>query len=140
MKGFDALFEAARTAQRSAHCPYSGFAVGAAVRAPGGAVYAGCNVENSSYPEGCCAETSAIAAMVLAGERRIEAIAVVGSGEELCTPCGGCRQRILEFAAAGTAVYVCGPEGLRREFGIEELLPHAFGAHNLDIGDSRQKS
>ena len=123
----EALFAAALAAQRHAYAPYSRFKVGAAALGPSGAIYAGCNVENAAYPEGWCAETSAIAAMALAGERRIVDILVVGEGEALCTPCGGCRQRIREFADAATRVHVAGPNGVRASFALDELLPHAFG-------------
>jgi cytidine deaminase len=126
-----ALFEAARAAQRQAHAPYSRFHVGAAIRTPSGAIYAGCNVENAAYPQGACAETGAISAMALAGERRIAEILVIGDGEALVTPCGGCRQRIREFAAADAPVHIAGPEGLRATFTLEQLLPHSFGPEHL---------
>ncbi|MGO8799314.1 MAG: cytidine deaminase [Roseiarcus sp.] len=126
-----ALFEAARAAQARAYAPYSRFRVGAALRTPSGAVFAGCNVENAAYPEGACAETGAIGAMALAGERQIEEILVIGDGEGLCTPCGGCRQRIREFAAPETRVHIAGPEGVRARFTLDELLPHSFGPDNL---------
>ena len=135
MSDLERLLDAARAAREQAHAPYSGHTVGAAILGAGGSIHRGCNVENAAYPEGCCAETSAIAAMVLAGERGIEAIAVVGPGEALCTPCGGCRQRIREFAEPHTPIYVCGDEGLRRQFTLDELLPHAFGPENLSARD-----
>ncbi len=125
--GLDALFAAALAAHGRAYAPYSRFAVGAAIRAPSGAIYAGCNVENAAYPQGSCAEAGAIAAMALAGERRIADILVIGDGKDLCTPCGGCRQRIREFADASTRIHVAGPEGVRASFTLEELLPHSFG-------------
>ena len=121
----------ARRAMDHAHVPYSRFAVGAVVKGGNGRLYAGCNVENAAYPEGWCAEASAIAAMVVDGERRIVEIAVMGRGEALVTPCGGCRQRIREFAAAGTPIHVCAPEGVRRTFTLDELLPVSFGPENL---------
>ena len=96
-----------------------------------GAVYAGCNVENAAYPVGTCAEAGAIAAMVSAGERRIAAVLVIGEGEALVTPCGACRQRIREFASPETPIHVAGPEGVRRTFRLDELLPFAFGPDNL---------
>jgi xanthosine phosphorylase len=120
------LFEAARAAFENAHAPYSNFPVGAAVRAASGRIFAGANVENSSFPEGNCAEASAIAAMVAAGERKITEALVVAAGERLCTPCGGCRQRLAEFAAADVPVRLCGPEGLRRTVTVGELLPLSF--------------
>jgi cytidine deaminase len=126
-----ALFEAARAAQGAAYAPYSHFKVGAAVRTPSGAIFVGCNVENAAYPQGACAETGAIGAMALAGERRIAEILVIGDGEGLCTPCGGCRQRIREFASADTPVHIAGPKGLRLTLSLAELLPHSFGPDNL---------
>ncbi len=125
------MFELARDAMDKAHAPYSGFAVGAAVKGANGRLYAGCNVENASYPEGWCAETTAIAAMVMDGETRIAEIVVVGGGEALVTPCGGCRQRIREFAGDDVAIHVCSPEGLRRTLSLGELLPLSFGPDNL---------
>ena len=130
-KSLDALFEAARAAQARAYAPYSGFRVGAAVQGESGVVFAGCNVENAAYPVGTCAEESAIAAMVAAGERRIAAIVVIGEGQELATPCGACRQRIREFAAPNTSIHVAGPDGVRRTFTLDDLLPLAFGPDNL---------
>ncbi len=121
-----------RQAMARAYAPYSGFPVGAAVRGESGTWYTGCNVENAAYPQGCCAETSAIAALVLAGERRIVEAAVMGRGEALVTPCGGCRQRLREFAAETMPIHVCGPEGLRRKVTLGELLPWSFGPANLE--------
>ena len=125
------LFAAAKAAQANAYAPYSRFKVGAALRSESGAVHSGCNVENAAYPQGACAEAGAIAAMALAGERRIVDIVVVGDGEGLCTPCGGCRQRIREFADATTRIHVAGLAGLRASFALEELLPHSFGPEHL---------
>ena len=127
----DALLALARQAMDRAYAPYSGFPVGAVVRGANGRLYAGCNVENAAYPVGWCAEASAIAAMVADGERRIVEAAVMGGGEALVTPCGGCRQRLREFAAEDTPVHVCGPDGPRRTFTIGELLPASFGPENL---------
>ena len=127
----DALFDAARAAMERAYAPYSRFPVGAAVLAESGRIYPGCNVENAAYPQGTCAEAGAIAAMVLGGERRIAAIMVVGTGAELVTPCGGCRQRIREFAAPQTPVHIAGPEGVRASFTLADLLPFSFGPDNL---------
>jgi cytidine deaminase len=126
-----ALFDAAKAAQSRAYAPYSRFHVGAALRTPSGAVFSGCNVENAAYPQGACAEAGAIGAMALAGERAIAEILVIGDGEGLCTPCGGCRQRIREFAAADTPIHIAGPHGLRATFSLAELLPHSFGPDHL---------
>jgi cytidine deaminase len=125
------LVAAAKRARAHAHAPYSRFKVGAAILADDGKIYSGCNVENAAYPNGVCAETSAISAMVLGGGKRIREIAVIGSGRNLVTPCGGCRQRIAEFATADTPVHVCGPQGPRAHFTIGELLPESFGMLNL---------
>ena len=126
-----ALFDAARAAHGKAYAPYSRFNVGAALRTPSGAIFSGCNVENAAYPQGACAEAMAIGAMALAGERRIAEILVVGDGEGLCTPCGGCRQRIREFGDVATPIHVAGSEGIRASFTLGELLPHAFGPEHL---------
>ncbi len=131
MPSIEALFEAAKAVQAKAYAPYSGFKVGAAIATPGGRVFAGCNVENAAYPVGACAESGAISAMLAAGESRIAAIVVMGEGENLVTPCGGCRQRIREFAASDTPIHIAGPEGIRRSFTLEELLPFSFGPSNL---------
>jgi cytidine deaminase len=127
----DDLLAAARQVQAHAHVPYSHFPVGAAVRTSSGAVYAGCNVENVSFPEGTCAEAGAIAAMVAAGETTIIEVLTIAGGESLTTCCGGCRQRIAEFAGPDTPVHAAGPEGVRRTFTLAELLPAAFGPANL---------
>ena len=126
-----ALFEAARQAQARAHAPYSRFQVGAALRTASGAIHAGCNVENAAYPVGACAEAGALSAMVLAGDRAIRELLVIGDGPELCTPCGACRQRLREFGTNDMLVHVAGPEGVRRSFTLAELLPHSFGPDNL---------
>jgi cytidine deaminase len=125
------LLKAAQAAMEQAYAPYSKFQVGAALLAENGQIYSGCNVENAAYPQGSCAETGAIAAMVRDGAREIREIAVIGRGAELCTPCGGCRQRIREFAGPDAKVHVCGPEGLRRTFTCDELLPASFGPEHL---------
>ncbi len=128
------LFEAARAARAHAHAPYSRFPVGAALRAASGAIYRGCNVENAAYPSGICAETSAIAAMVCAGERRIAQLLVLGEGTDPLTPCGACRQRILEFAGPDTLIYCGSASGPGVARTMDELLPHAFGPERLAQG------
>ncbi len=131
MASLDELFAAARSVQAKAYAPYSRFKVGAAIRAVDGRIFTGCNVENAAYPVGTCAEAGAIAAMIAGGADRIAAIVVMGEGSALVTPCGGCRQRIREFAAPETPVHVAGPEGIRRTFALDELLPFSFGPDNL---------
>ena len=121
----------ARTMMSRAYAPYSRFKVGAVLRAADGALYGGCNVENAAYPQGWCAEASAIAAMVGAGRRRIVEAMVIGAGRALVTPCGGCRQKLREFAGDELPIHICGPRGLRQTVTLGSLLPLSFGPHNL---------
>jgi cytidine deaminase len=125
------LLHAARTVQQHAHAPYSGFKVGAALLDEAGCIHVGCNVENAAYPQGWCAETSALAAMVTAGERTVVAVATVANGDLVGTCCGGCRQKLREFAALDTPVYACDRDGLRATFTLGELLPQSFGPEHL---------
>ncbi len=127
----DDMIARAAAVRENAYAPYSDFKVGACLRAESGALYVGANVENAAYPEGQCAEASAIGSMIAGGDARIVEVVVIGAGDALCTPCGGCRQRLSEFAAPDTTVHVCGPEGLRRSFKLGELLASAFGPGNL---------
>ena len=105
------LFEAAEAVRARAYAPYSNFHVGAAILADDGKIYAGCNVENAAYPVGNCAEPSAIAAMLAGGGKRIRRIYVTGPGTTPVTPCGGCRQRIREFADLDVEVISHGIDG-----------------------------
>ena len=127
----DILLAAAKAAMDKAYAPYSKFQVGAALRTPDGQIFSGCNVENAAYPQGCCAEASAISAMVMAGGRKIAEIAVLGKGDALVTPCGGCRQRIREFADLDVPVICHGVEGEPLVTTLAELLPHSFGPEHL---------
>jgi cytidine deaminase len=126
-----AMIARARAVMARAYAPYSRFRVGAVLRGANGKLYAGCNVENAAYPQGWCAEASAIAAMVADGETRIVEAVVMGSGKALCTPCGGCRQKLNEFADGSLPIHVCGPQGLRRSTSLGALLPLSFGPANL---------
>jgi cytidine deaminase len=126
------LLDAARHAMARAHAPYSKYKVGAAILGDDGAIYAGCNVENAAYPEGTCAETSAIGAMVLGGAAKIREIVIIGTGAAPTMPCGGCRQRMVEFATPETSVHVCAPDGVRHTFRLRELLPQSFGKKQLE--------
>ncbi|MDP1729969.1 MAG: cytidine deaminase [Devosia sp.] len=125
------LFEAAEAIRAHAYAPYSHFHVGAAILADDGNIYSGCNVENAAYPQGNCAEASAIAAMIAGGARRIKRVYVTGPGREPVTPCGGCRQRIREFADPDVTVISHGVDGTPLESTLGELLPHSFGPEFL---------
>jgi cytidine deaminase len=127
----EALFAAAEAARARAYAPYSKFSVGAAILADDGNIYAGCNIENAAYPIGNCAEASAIAAMVMGGGKRITRIFVTGPGKLPVTPCGGCRQRIREFADLTTPIIALGIEGEPLVTTLEALLPHSFGPEFL---------
>ena len=122
------LIGAAKKVRQHAYAPYSGYHVGAALLDDTGQVHSGCNVENSAFPEGVCAEANAIGSMVAAGGKMIVAIAAVGGRDEIeaCTPCGGCRQKILEFADGDTRVLLIGDDGGIESYSVEELLPSSF--------------
>ncbi len=120
------LFELAVSAMGKAHAPYSGIRVGAAVLDEKGNMHSGCNVENAALPNGWCAETTAIGAMIVSGGTRIETILVVSTLENPISPCGGCRQRISEFSSPETRVIMCGPGGENKTLKIAEILPEAF--------------
>ena len=127
----DALVAVARAARAQAYAPYSHFAVGAAVLDDAGRIHAGCNVENAAYPQGVCAEASALVHMVLAGGRQVRAVAVVGDAPEPVTPCGGCRQKLREFAADDVPIVVADLHGVRGRYTLGELLPASFGPAHL---------
>jgi cytidine deaminase len=125
------LFEAARAAMAFAHAPYSKFPVGAAIRAEDGKIYAGANIENLSFPQGWCAEPTAISHMIMAGNKKIVEMAVIAEKLPLCPPCGGCRQKIAEFATAKTPIYLCDETGVKKTMTMDELLPHSFATDVL---------
>ena len=126
------LLNVASAVRLHAYAPYSRFKVGAAIRAASGMVYAGCNVENVAYPEGTCAEAGAIAAMVAAGETRISEVCVIADSPEPVPPCGGCRQKIAEFAAQDVMVTLCTTDGKSRVMTVADLLPGVFTAAHMD--------
>ncbi|MEZ7198852.1 cytidine deaminase [Pseudodesulfovibrio karagichevae] len=126
------LIRLAAAARDRAHAPYSKHPVGAALVTNAGEVYTGCNVENAAYPLGSCAEQSAISAMVLGGGKAIRELVVVGPGDAPCTPCGGCRQRIREFAGPDTRVHACNERDVLLTMTLDELLPESFGPENLN--------
>ena len=127
------LIKAAMDARGKAYARYSNHPVGAAILADDGNIYAGCNVENAAYPLGFCAEANAIGNMVMGQGKAIRHIVIAGPGEHLCTPCGGCRQQIREFAGkAGTPVTIVDARGaVLLETTSADLLPHSFGPENL---------
>ena len=120
------LHAAAKDAMTRCYAPYSKFPVGAAIRAEDGRVYTGANIENVAFPEGWCAETTAICHMIMGGGKKIVEIAVIAEKLPLCPPCGGCRQRIKEFALPETKIYLCDDGGVRKTMTMDELLPAAF--------------
>ncbi|MBT3541328.1 MAG: cytidine deaminase [Opitutae bacterium] len=125
------LFQDALAVRENAHAPYSKFKVGAAIRSANGMVFVGCNVENSAYPEGTCAEAGAIAAMIAAGENKIEEVCVVAESPVPIAPCGGCRQKIAEFSGPDVLVILADLNGETKRITIGELLPHAFSNSHL---------
>jgi homotetrameric cytidine deaminase len=129
--GADALIAAAREAMGRAHAPYSRFHVGAALRAEDGSVHAGANVENAAYPQGQCAEASAIGVLVAAGRTQVLEAAVISTGPEICVPCGGCRQRLREFMPLTGRIHLCSDSGEQRTVTLAELLPMSFGPEFL---------
>ena len=128
----DGLREAALAVREQAHAPYSAFKVGAALRTTSGAVFAGCNVENVAYPQGTCAEAGAIAAMVAAGEREIAAVYVVAGSPMPVPPCGGCRQKLAEFAGPDVEVVMATVDGVEERMSMGALLPGMFTAAHMD--------
>jgi len=126
------LLDAATQVRLNAWVPYSRFKVGAAIRATSGKVYVGCNVENVAYPEGTCAEAGAIAAMVAGGDTRIAEIWVIADSPEPVPCCGGCRQKIAEFADADVKVTLCTTDGKQKVMTVAEILPGVFTAAHMD--------
>jgi cytidine deaminase len=116
---------------KNAYAPYSNFPVAAIIKGASGTIYSGVNVENAAYPQGWCAEASAIAAMVSSGETEIFELAVMAKSDEICTPCGGCRQKIREFASQDLKIFCFGPNGLKATYNLGELLPYSFGPEHL---------
>ncbi|WP_062763099.1 cytidine deaminase [Falsirhodobacter sp. alg1] len=125
------LLTAATEVRLNAYAPYSKFRVGAAVRSVSGRIYAGCNVENVAYPEGTCAEAGAIAAMVAAGETRIADVLVIADSPDPVPPCGGCRQKIAEFAGPEAMVTLCTTDGVVRSMMVADMLPGSFSADHM---------
>tara|TARA_B100001173_G_scaffold48718_1_gene39537 strand:+ start:265 stop:666 length:402 start_codon:yes stop_codon:yes gene_type:complete len=130
-ENFNKLFEAAKKVRESAHVPYSNFKVGAALLVENDSIVVGCNVENAAYPQSQCAEASAIGNLISQGFSKIKEVVVIGSGSLLCSPCGGCRQRLREFASLETPIHMCNNDGHLKTSTLKELLPDSFGPENL---------
>ena len=126
------LSDAARAVRANAYAPYSNFKVGAAIRAASGEVFSGCNVENVAYPEGTCAEAGAIAAMVAAGQTELTEVYVIADSPAPVPPCGGCRQKLMEFGQADTRVTLATTAGTEINTTLAELLPGAFASAHMD--------
>jgi len=122
---------ATKEAMSKAYVPYSNYPVGALIVTDNGNTYSGCNVENASFPLGNCAEASAIASMVIGGEKKIKKIYVMTKNDEGGIPCGGCRQRIREFSDENTQIMMCSPDGVQQRINLSELLPNSFGPEHL---------
>ena len=132
----DDLKNAATAVRLNAYVPYSNFRVGAALRGASGSIYAGCNVENVAYPEGTCAEAGAIAAMVAAGETEIVEAYVIAGSPMPVSPCGGCRQKLAEFARGDVRVTMATTGGVEQKTTVADLLPGGFNtAHREGTGD-----
>ena len=128
---FEKLFLEAKNVRENAHVPYSQFKVGAALLTENGSIISGCNVENAAYPQSQCAEASAIGNLLSNGYKKIIEVVVIGSGNLLCSPCGGCRQRLREFASLDVSIHMCNSEGHLKTLTLAELLPDSFGPENL---------
>ena len=128
---FERLFKACKEVREQAHVPYSNFKVGAAFLTEDNNIITGCNVENAAYPQSQCAEASAIGNLISQGYKSIKEVVVIGSGDLLSSPCGGCRQRIREFASLNVKIHMCNGLGHMKTSTLEELLPDSFGPENL---------
>ena len=125
------LFSSAQNARKRAYAPYSGFSVGAAIYADDSNIYTGCNVENSSFPCGTCAETGAISSMIAGGAQRILEILIFADSKQLTPPCGACLQRITEFATNQTIIHLANLNGIQKSLPLKEFLPYGFVAEEL---------
>ena len=128
---FQKLFEEAKKVREKSYAPYSKFKVGAAFLTEDNSIVVGCNVENAAYPQSQCAEASAIGNLISQGYKNIVEIVVIGSGNKLCSPCGGCRQRLREFSKLDVPIHMCSVEGHIKTSTLGELLPDSFGSENL---------
>ena len=125
------LLKHATAARANAYAPYSHFFVGACLETESGKLFSGCNVENASYGLAVCAESNAIAAMIAAGERKIQQMVILVEGPGVSASCGACRQKLYEFASANTPIHLFDLGGTHVTYTLKELLPHAFGPEDL---------
>jgi cytidine deaminase len=125
------LFDAAWSAMEKCHAPYSKFPVGASLRTENGRIFSGCNIEVASYPEGWCAETTMLGHYVMGGGGKIAEICVVAEKMAGCTPCGGCRQRLAEFAGSTTKLYLCDSAGIIEAMTLGDIFPRGFDGETL---------
>ena len=130
-ENFEKLFLEAKNVREKAYVPYSQFKVGAAFLTESDSIISGCNVENAAYPQSQCAEASAIGNLVSNGFTEIKEVVVIGSGDLLCSPCGGCRQRLREFASLDVSIHMCNSDGHLKTSTLADLLPDSFGPENL---------
>ena len=130
-ENFEKLFEAAVMVREKAHVPYSNFKVGVAFLTENNSIVVGCNVENAAYPQSQCAEASAVGNLISGGHKKIIEVVVIGSGDKLCSPCGGCRQRLREFTNLNVLIHICNINGHIKTSTLGELLPDSFGPENL---------
>lgn len=131
-KNAEELHKRAKAAMELCHAPYSNFPVGAAILAENGEIYAGANIEVVAFPEGWCAEATAISHMVMDGQSEIIEVAVIAEKLDACTPCGGCRQRLAEFGKMDTKIHLCDNQGVMKTVTLGELLPLGFATDALD--------
>ena len=127
------LHDLAIDAMRKAYVPYSKFKVGVSIKSVNNKFYVGCNVENAAYPQGICAEAGAIASMIAGGCQLISEVVVVSSGDRLIVPCGGCRQKLLEFSNLDTVVNLATIIKIEKKLLISELLPYSFDKTFLNV-------
>ncbi|MCV2353889.1 cytidine deaminase [Paucibacter sp. B2R-40] len=132
------LLQASLGAREHSHSPYSGYAVGAALLDEQGRIHVGSNIENAAYPQGWCAEASALTAMVMAGGKRATAVLVTGPGPDVITPCGGCRQKLREFAGQDLVIIAGDPSGIKQQWTLGELLPYSFGPEHLSASGVKE--
>ncbi len=130
MTTLQTLKSQAQKAMKKAYAPYSNFNVGVALMDENNNIHLGCNVENSAYPEGVCAEAGAISNMILSGGKFIKKILIVSSGKQMVTPCGGCRQKIKEFSDENTQILIDHNNEMT-QFSMNDLLPHSFDKTHL---------